>query len=427
MNINKGWTFYRLNKPKEKLIVDLPYDAMFREPRDISYLGGDKVSFFKGDNYGYEKIINIEKKDHVFYLEFEGVYHHPVIFINGQKVYEREYGYIGFVINVTDYLKNGDNFIKVTAKNDDQPNSRWYSGAGIYRNVHLYILPKIHIIPWSFKINTLDYQLGKIEFKAKLNEETDLTLEIFDKENNKVSEKKYHASEINDELIIDHPNLWDVEHPYLYTAKIKIAGQEESLKFGIRGIELDKEKGLLINGNKTILYGACIHSDNALLGAESYKEVEYRKVRQLKELGYNAARSAHNPICKDFLEACDELGLYVMDEYCDCWYIHKTKFGYSNYMEANYEQDLFDIVEKDYSHPSVIFYSTGNEVSETSEKRGIELQGKMNELLHKLDPSRLIPHVVNLEGSSLCSNSFILPWSSIPLFSLVSLTSLPVL
>ena len=209
-------------------------------------------------------------------------------------------------------------------------------------------------------------------------------------------EKKYHSSDINDELMIDNAHLWDVENPYLYTAKIKIDGQEESLRFGIRGIELNKEQGLLINGQKTILYGACIHSDNALLGAETYREVEYRKVRQIKELGYNAVRSAHNPIVKDFLDACDELGLYVMDEYCDSWYIHKTKFDYSNYMEVNYEQDLKDIVEKDYSHPSVIFYSTGNEVSETSEKRGIELQGKMNDLLHKLDSSRLTTCGINV-------------------------------
>lgn len=396
MNINKNWVFYRLNEPEKKINVDLPYDAMLREPRDISHLGGDKVSFFKGDNYGYEKIINIEKKDHVFYLEFEGVYHHPIIYINGKQIYEREYGYIGFVINITDYLKDGDNLIKVTAKNDDQPNSRWYSGGGIYRNVHLHVLPKVHIIPQSFKINTLDYKLGKIDFKTKLNKEADLFLEIFDKDNVLVLEKKYHASDINDELIIDAAKLWDVDNPYLYTAKIKIEDQEESLRFGIRGIELDKEKGLLINGNKTILYGACIHSDNALLGAESYREVEYRKVRQLKELGYNAVRSAHNPVCKDFLDACDELGLYVMDEYCDCWYIHKTKFGYSNFMEDNYEQDLLDIVEKDYSHPSVILYSTGNEVSETSEKRGIELQGKMNEILHKLDNSRLTTCGINV-------------------------------
>ena len=396
MNINKNWVFYRLNEPEKRINVDLPYDAMLREPRDISHLGGDKVSFFKGDDYSYEKIINVEKKDNVFYLEFEGVYHHPIIYVNDKQVYERQYGYIGFVINITDYLKDGDNLIKVIAHNSDQPNSRWYSGAGIYRNVHLHVLPKVHIIPWSFKVNTLDYKLGKIEFKATLNGETDLLLEIFDQDNTKVLEKKYHSSDINDELVIDNAHLWDVENPYLYTAKIKIDGQEESLRFGIRGIELNKEQGLLINGQKTILYGACIHSDNALLGAETYREVEYRKVRQIKELGYNAVRSAHNPIVKDFLDACDELGLYVMDEYCDSWYIHKTKFDYSNYMEANYEQDLKDIVEKDYSHPSVIFYSTGNEVSETSEKRGIELQGKMNDLLHKLDSSRLTTCGINV-------------------------------
>ena len=396
MNINKNWVFYRLNEPEKRINVDLPYDAMLREPRDISHLGGDKVSFFKGDDYSYEKIINVEKKDNVFYLEFEGVYHHPIIYVNDKQVYERQYGYIGFVINITDYLKDGDNLIKVIAHNSDQPNSRWYSGAGIYRNVHLHVLPKVHIIPWSFKVNTLDYKLGKIEFKATLNGETDLLLEIFDQDNTKVLEKKYHSSDINDELVIDNAHLWDVENPYLYTAKIKIDGQEESLRFGIRGIELNKEQGLLINGQKTILYGACIHSDDALLGAETYREVEYRKVRQIKELGYNAVRSAHNPIVKDFLDACDELGLYVMDEYCDSWYIHKTKFDYSNYMEANYKQDLKDIVEKDYSHPSVIFYSTGNEVSETSEKRGIELQGKMNDLLHKLDSSRLTTCGINV-------------------------------
>ena len=396
MNINRDWIFYRLSDPQTKIKVDLPYDAMLREPRDISHLGGDRVAFFKGDDYAYEKIINIEKKDNIFYLEFEGVYHHPIIYINDEQVYERAYGYIGFVIDITKYLKDGDNLIKVIAHNSDQPNSRWYSGAGIYRNVHLHVLPKVHIIPWSFKINTLDYQLGKIIFKSKLNEETDLVLEIFDKNNTLVLTKEYHSKDIADELIIDNAELWDVEHPYLYTAKIKINGQEENLKFGIRGIALDKEQGLLINGKKTILYGACIHSDNALLGAESYREVEYRKVRQLKELGYNAVRSAHNPIVKDFLDACNELGLYVMDEYCDAWYIHKIKFDYSNYMEDNYEQDLFAIVEKDYSHPSVIFYSTGNEVSETSEKRGIDLQGKMYELLHKLDPYKLVTCGINV-------------------------------
>lgn len=397
MLINNIWIFYRLSKPEEKINVDLPYDAMFREPRDISFKGGDKVSFFKGDDYAYEKIINISDLNSEIYFEFEGVYHHPQIYINGELAYERQYGYSACLFNATKFLKLGDNLIKVIAINSDQPNSRWYSGAGIYRNVHMYVLPMAHIIPRSFKVNTIDYKEGKISFKCLLNKSAELKLEIFDKENNLVLKKGYEAAkEIDDVLKIDSPKLWNAEHPYLYKAVASIKGQTEELKFGIRSIALNKEQGLLINGGRVILFGACIHSDNALLGAESYKEVEYRKVRQLKELGYNAARSAHNPICKDFLEACDELGLYVMDEYVDCWYIHKTKFGYSNYMEDNYEADLLDMVEKDYSHPSVIFYSTGNEVSETCEPRGIELQRKMNEYLHGLDNSRLTTCGINV-------------------------------
>ena len=397
MLINNNWVFYHLNKPEEKINVNLPYDAMLREDRDISYKGGDKVSFFKGDDYVYEKIIEIDDLNKEIYFEFEGIYHHPQIYINDVLAYERQYGYSTCLFNATKFLKQGDNVIKVVAINSDQPNSRWYSGAGIYRNVHMYVLPKVHIIPRSFKVNTIDYKEGKISFKCLLTGNADLKIEIFDKDNKSVLVKEYrNIKEINDELIINNPNLWNAEHPYLYKAIVSIKEQTEELRFGVRQIALDKQQGLLINGERTILFGACIHSDNALLGAESYKEVEYRKVRQLKELGYNAVRSAHNPICKDFLEACDVLGLYVMDEYVDCWYIHKTKFGYSNYMEDNYEDDLLDMVEKDYSHPSVIFYSTGNEVSETAEPRGIELQAKMNELLHKLDGSRLTTCGINV-------------------------------
>ena len=398
MLINDKWTFCHLNDNDKKIIVDLPYDAMLREPRDISFQGGDKISFFKGDDYVYTKTIHIDDLEHEIYFEFEGIYHRPQIFINEQKAYEREYGYSTCLFNATKFLKVGDNEIKVIATNSDQPNSRWYSGSGIYRNVHMYILPKTHIIPRSIKINTVDYKEGKVSFKCLLSDVTPtLKLEILNEDKKVVLSREYkNKKEIDDEFIIKKLNLWDAEHPYLYTAVVYIKGQKEELRFGIRQIELDKDKGLLINGEKVILYGACIHSDNALLGAESYKEVEYRKIRQLKELGYNAVRSSHNPMCKDFLEAADELGLYVMDEYVDCWYIHKTKFGYSNYMENNWQDDLLDMVEKDYSHPSVIFYSTGNEVSETSEKRGIELQEKMNNYLHELDDSRLTTCGINV-------------------------------
>ena len=166
MIINNNWTFYHTNRPEEKISVDLPYDAMLREPRDISFRGGDKVSFFKGDDYVYEKIIKIDDANHEIYFEFEGIYHHPQIYINDKLAYERQYGYSTCLFNATQFLYPGDNHLKVIAMNSDQPNSRWYSGAGIYRNVHMYILPKVHIIPRSVKLNTIGYKEGKISFFA---------------------------------------------------------------------------------------------------------------------------------------------------------------------------------------------------------------------------------------------------------------------
>ena len=398
MNINTNWVFYKLNKPENKQVVQLPYDAMIREERDPNSPAKDKIAFFKGDDYAYEKELDIKiTGKETIYLEFEGVYHDATIYINGVKAHERHYGYISFIFDATPYLKDGKNLIKVVAINSDQPNSRWYSGSGIYRNVNLYNLPKLHILPRSFKIATLDYKNGQVEIKAKFTEKCDSELIIKDIEGKEVYKTSFTSrDEITEIAYINSPKLWSADHPYLYTATLKIKDQDETIKFGIRTIQLNKEKGLLINGERTILYGCCIHSDNALFGAESYKEVEYRKVRQIKELGYNAVRSAHNPIVKDFLDACDELGLYVMDEYVDCWYIPKTKYDYTKYMRDEYEKDLFDIVEKDYSHPSVIMYSIGNEVSETAYDEGIELTRKLVDLLHELDPNRYVTCGINV-------------------------------
>ena len=408
MNINKNWTFYRLNKPEEKITIDLPYDAMIREPRDGRNPGGDKIAFFKGDDYVYEKEINLKiDGKSTIYLEFEGVYHDPKIYINDVLAYERHYGYISFIFDATRFLKDGINHIKVIAINSDQPNSRWYSGSGIYRNVNMYVLPKIHIIPRSFKIRTVDYKRCQLEIKAQLTERTNATLTIKDKSGKTVSSTAYtNVSDINDTVYVENPQLWSATNPYLYTATLSITGQEESLKIGIRTIELDKDKGFLVNGEQTILLGACIHSDNTLFGAESYREVEFRKVRQLQELGYNAVRSAHNPIVKDFLDACDELGMYVMDEYVDCWYFPKTKYDYSKYVKDEYEKDIYDIVQKDYSHPSVIFYSIGNEVAETAYDHGIEFTGVLTETFHKYDDSRFVTCGINVFFNGVAKTRF---------------------
>jgi beta-galactosidase len=176
--------------------------------------------------------------------------------------------------------------------------------------------------------------------------------------------------------------------------------------FGIRQIQCDSSKGFCINGERTILLGACIHHDNGLLGACAYDYAEERKIRILKESGYNAIRSAHNPCSKALLDACDRLGMLVMDEYVDMWYIHKTRFDYATLVESNYKEDLKAMIDKDYNHPSVIMYSIGNEVSETSEKRGIELCGKMTDYCHQLDSTRPVTCGINIFFNYLYSLGF---------------------
>ena len=398
MLLNKQWTFYKIGDEANKKIVNLPYDAMLRENRSIKAKGGDKVGFFEGGDYMYEKIFNIVSlENREIYFEFEGIYHDAEITINGKNAYKQEYGYSDFVFNATRFLKGGLNSIKVKCTNSDQPNSRWYSGAGIYRNVHIYTLPSTHILPRSLKVKTLDYKTGKIEVSALLNRESATRLDIFDQDNQFVCSYNL-AKTAKPVYTIEIANfqLWDVDDPNLYRAVLTCGTQKEEVFFGIRHVELDKNKGLLLNGKRTILYGCCVHSDNGLMGAESYESLEFKKAKKIKSAGYNAVRCAHNPASRDFLIACDIIGLMVIDEYVDMWYIHKTAYDYAPRVKTNYEKDLFDMVEKDYSHPCVIAYSIGNEVSETAFDDGIKLAEDMTTYLHNLDNTRPVTCGINM-------------------------------
>ncbi len=202
---------------------------------------------------------------------------------------------------------------------------------------------------------------------------------------------------------IPDAKLWDCDHPNLYTLRATFGEDVVEETFGIRLLEWSPENGLTINGKREILRGACVHHDNGVLGACTYPEAEARRVRILKENGYNAIRSSHYPCSKDLLDACDHQGMLVMDEYVDVWYIHKTKYDYVDYLQEWWQQDLKDMVEKDYNHPSVIMYSTGNEVAETAQKKGIELTGKMTDHLHKLDPYRPVTCGINIFFNFLSS------------------------
>ncbi len=423
IDFNQAWTFCRVGEETVKCEVMIPHDAMISEKRTEDSAGGINTGWFEGYDYIYEKEFEIpdeyEKQEISF--EFEGVYHNAEVYLNGEKAAYRPYGYTNFYIDADPYLKYGEkNQIRVIAHNADQPNSRWYSGAGIYRPVWMYVRPKQHILRNEIRVRTLSVDPAVIEAEVNTNAPGKVKLEVVaDASSDVIIAAEIHTDgKLTKQFEIPDAKLWSVNTPNLYRLRVTFAAEQENgqnkcmetdqeeVIFGIRTLKWDKEKGITINGERVILRGACIHHDNGVLGACCYPDAEARKIRILKENGYNAIRSAHNPCSKALLEACDRQGMLVMDEFVDVWYIHKTEYDYVNYFKEWWKQDLKDMVEKDFNHPSVILYSIGNEVSETAQKKGIHLTKTMTEYLHRLDDSRPVSCGINIFFNFLSSIGF---------------------
>ena len=373
--------------------VPLPHDAMLSESRTADAGGGLNISWFKGRDYVYTRHFSVSKKDLMMHnvLEFEGVYRKAEVWINGKKTAFRPYGYTNFYVELDDCLREGDNTVEVIARNGDQPNSRWYSGSGIYRPVKWWRSPKKHIELNGVRIRTLRVNPAVIEISVRTSEPGPVTVQILDGET-VTTEASFEGST---QITISDAKLWSVDTPSLYTAKVRFGEDTAVETFGIRTLQWRKD-GFLVNGERVILRGACVHHDNGLLGAVCHPDAVERKLRILKENGYNAIRSAHNPCSKAALDVCDRIGLMVMDEYIDQWYIHKTQHDYVEYFDQFRHQDLADMVDKDYNHPCVIMYSTGNEVAETAQPKGIALTEEMTEELHRLDATRPVTCGINI-------------------------------
>ena len=454
IDFNKDWICRCLTRDEEAYPVTLPHDAMLSEPRTQESTGEGNIGWYIGGDYEYTKnfFVPEEYKDKKVLIEFEGIYHNGEVYINGKKAAYRPYGYTNFYVDTEGFFQYGkENEIKVIARNADQPNSRWYSGTGIYRPAYLYVGEEKHIPVNGVKIRTLSYDPARIEVVVKTSSPGEVSLKI-EFEGSKVLRVIGESTKIgnvnNDKIIssdnknmqpnesvqtgkngqkselaqveaeknnqeaayqaifqLDIPNakLWDTEHPNLYTCKAIFGEDEVTETFGIRELIWNPQVGMTINGERVILRGACFHHDNGVLGACTYPEAEERKMRILKENGYNAVRSAHYPCSKALLDACDRVGMLMMDEYVDVWYIHKTKYDYAGQLADWWKQDLKDMVDKDYNHPSVIMYSTGNEVAETAQKKGIALTGDMTNYLHSLDSTRPVTCGINIFFNFLSS------------------------
>ena len=454
IDFNKDWICRCLTRDEAAYPVTLPHDAMLSEPRTQESTGEGNIGWYIGGDYEYTKnfFVPEEYKGKKVLIEFEGIYHNGEVYINGKKAAYRPYGYTNFYVDTEGFFQYGkENEIKVIARNADQPNSRWYSGTGIYRPAYLYVGEEKHIPVNGVKIRTLSYDPARIEVVVKTSSPGEVSLKI-EFEGSKVLGVIGESTKIgnvnNDKIIssdnknmqpnesvqtgkngqkselaqveaeknnqeaayqaifqLDVPNakLWDTEHPNLYTCKAIFGEDEVTETFGIRELIWNPQVGMTINGERVILRGACFHHDNGVLGACTYPEAEERKMRILKENGYNAVRSAHYPCSKALLDACDRVGMLMMDEYVDVWYIHKTKYDYAGQLADWWKQDLKDMVDKDYNHPSVIMYSTGNEVAETAQKKGIALTGDMTNYLHSLDSTRPVTCGINIFFNFLSS------------------------
>ena len=398
-----GWTCRHLGDTAPGKTVTLPHDAMLAEPRTALSAGGTNTGWYEGYDYEYRRTLTVPENaladTHI--LEFEGVYHNAEVWLNGQKAAFRPYGYTNFYVDCAPYLHAGENELRVIARNADQPNSRWYSGAGIYRPVQLWTAGGAHIALNGVKIRPLSLDPAVVEVRVKTTAPGTVRLTVDDLP----AVQQESDGEAVFALTLDNARLWTPETPNLYTCRVSFADDEVTETFGVRKVEWGTD-GFLLNGKRYIIQGACIHHDNGLLGTVCDPDAVARKVRLLKENGYNAIRSAHNPCSKALLAECDRQGMLVMDEYIDHWYIHKTEHDYVDYFNDWWHQDLTDMVEKDYNHPCVVLYSTGNEVSETAQKRGIALTKEMTDFLHGLDDSRPVTCGVNIFFNFLSSIGF---------------------
>ncbi|PPF87299.1 glycoside hydrolase family 2 [Pseudoclavibacter sp. RFBJ3] len=396
--------------------VTLPHDALLTTARDASAPRGETNGYFNGGAFEYTKTFDapVELRGKHVLLEFDGVYRDAAVFVNGNLAGQRAFGYSRFHVRIDPYLEfGGKNEIRVECRT--HLDSRWYAGAGIYRDVHLIVQEPVHFVPDEVRIRTLDVETGTavIEIEAEISNASSLTThlrstaDITGPDDTSVASGTSPVTllpgttaSVRHRLYVADPHLWSVDAPNLHTVRLTLSDGEtvvdaQTTTFGIRTLQLDPRNGLRINGESIKLRGACIHSDNGPLGAISMLPAELRRVRILKEAGFNAIRSAHNPMSAALLEACDQLGMLVMDETFDVWTSGKSDFDYAFDFPEWWERDVEAMVARDFNHPSVIFYSIGNEIPETGTRIGSTWGRRLAEKVRSLDNTRYVTNGIN--------------------------------
>ncbi len=411
-DFNHGWLFgfaHAALDGREFQPVTLPHDFSVTQYIEKGCPSRRDGGYFPGGHGIYIKNFEINKNiaDKDYFIEFEGVYMNAEVWLNGNLLGRHPYGYTSFYYKLNDYLHEGSNELKVIVDNTSLPNSRWYSGSGIYRPVWFYCAEKTHIELWGIAVDTA--LCGNITITADIEgliPEIECKHTVLDCGGNEVVSAVgfVTANKHTTMLNISSPQLWDADTPYLYTLRSEIIHGESVLDsvhtvFGIRSVEVNAKEGLRINNKPVKMKGGCVHHDNGIIGSASFSRSEERKVELLKASGFNAVRCAHNPPSPSFLETCDRLGMYVIDEAFDAWRQPKMPYDYHLYFEEWWERDMISMLLRDRCHPSVIIWSIGNEVAEQYGTSGCyETAGKLSSFIRTVDKTRPVTQAINGVG-----------------------------
>ena len=396
-----GWQFTHNGKTQS---VDLPHDwDIFEGPnagKGATGTGGGWFEAGKGEYRKKFRVKSLELRDKLVKLHFEGVYQKAEVYVNGQKAGQHHYGYTPFTVDVTPYLYKDkrENEVVVKVDNSEQPNCRWYSGSGIYRHVWLETMPTLHIAENGIFITTPEVNADKAQVQVDVTVQNESQADrnatvVVGSAQLMVAVKAGESKTVSTTIFVKNPHLWSPESPTLYEAKVELkeAGtviDNATAKYGIRSFSFDVENGFMLNGKKVLINGACVHHDDGVLGAMAFDDAEIRKVRQMKEAGFNLIRTSHNPTTRAFLDACDSLGMLVIDEAFDGWRTQKNPYDYSTVIDSCYREDIRAMVQRDRNHPSVISWSIGNEVIERKDIRVVYTARQMKQAILEWDQTR---------------------------------------
>ena len=434
-NLDRGWgfgpgrtdAFVRLQGTDKDRIVDLPHDYMIENEVSADAPAGSASGFYNAGVAHYRKSVFIPKEweqDRVW-IRFDGVMMNATLDVNGGRAALHHYGYTPFCVDITPYLFFGqENSLVVIVNPTMQPNSRWYSGAGIFRSVELIHVPMVHVACDGIYGVTerIVYGEGKeaqtalIRVRVKVENNTvqdhmaAVEVSLIDDRTGECALSRRTRIQVDAgckqdaylTLTVDRPKLWSAETPALYRLEARVTDlglykthfvesaektvDTDSVLFGIRTVTADVKNGLLVNEKSVKLKGGCVHHDNGLLGAASFYDAEVRRISKMKEVGFNAIRTTHNPPSRVLLEVCDRLGMYVFAEAFDAWGMAKQPGDYNQYFDTDWEKDLEAFVRRDRNHPSILLWSTGNEISERGGlNHGYTLAAKLAEKIKSLD------------------------------------------